>query len=191
MSKRERCRHLEVISRSSWPSHRITPVLKQHQASGSFQFVFKIQLLTFKSLHNLAPPPLALWNTFLYSQVILYLPPALFLPVCPKWDLLSSLPLLEQSPWISRPWYLLPTFKSHLKTQIFRQAFTTRSNCILSVCINYLYLSLYAFMCFIPSVCKVTLTALKTACNSNIWYIYIFDIGFYNDAQHCSISSNP
>uniref|UniRef100_A0A669EDX1 Reverse transcriptase domain-containing protein n=1 Tax=Oreochromis niloticus TaxID=8128 RepID=A0A669EDX1_ORENI len=121
-----------IISRTRSTEH-ITPVLKQlHWLPIHLRVNFKILLLTFKALHNLAPPYLSdLLHTYSplrtlrsSSASLLSVPPARLTTVGLRVFSCSAPRLWNALPLALRTTHCLTTFKSLLKTHLFRIAYT-------------------------------------------------------------------
>ena len=120
-----------VISRTPSTQH-ITPVLKQlHWLLVLLRINYKILLLTFKALHTLAPPYLTeLLQTYIPSRTLrtssaspLFTPSAHLSTMGLRSFSCSAPWLWNTHPQDIRSLTTLSTFKSHLKTHLFRLAF--------------------------------------------------------------------
>lgn len=121
-----------IITRTPSISH-ITPVLQQlHWLPFKYRIIYKILLLTFKAINNLAPQYLSelvhiktsTRSLRSSSSIQLILPPARLVTMGSR-AFSRSAPYL----WNSLPPYIqhstsIATFKSHLKTNLFRQAYS-------------------------------------------------------------------
>ncbi len=118
-----------VLTRTPSIMH-ISPVLQRlHWLPVKYRIDFKILLLTFKALHNLAPP-------YLTDLLHIYTPPCTLRSshslslVSPRLNTLGARTFSHAAPrlWNSLPLQIrnsnsLHIFKSHLKTYLFTKAF--------------------------------------------------------------------
>lgn len=116
-------------------THHITPVLQQlHWLPVTQRINYKILLLTFKTIHNLAPPYLLdllqiatqVRSLRSSSSLRLVVPPARLITMGSRAFSRSAPQLWNSLPPNLRNMDSLPQFISNLKTHLFQLAFTSR-----------------------------------------------------------------